>query len=169
MVAPVRNRVGRDVWFCEGFRMPAAHERAASAGGRRSKTSKGRNRGMHANCHTLGPGPVGFGRYSLLAIFQFPFRRAGDRFDMWQRLVREGDWIPFGRGHDQADDQREDEGPAHEAYTLYSSHTVWQSKATFEAWTKSEAFRLAHRDARPRPRLSSSARRSGRKLRSGGR
>ena len=32
-------------------------------------------------------------------------------------------------------------------YTLYSSHTVWQSKATFEAWTRSEAFRLAHRDA----------------------
>ena len=38
-------------------------------------------------------------------------------------------------------------GPEHEDYTLYSSHTVWQSKATFEAWTKSEAFRLAHRDA----------------------
>ena len=32
-------------------------------------------------------------------------------------------------------------GPEHEDYTLYSSHTVWQSKATFEAWTKSEAFR----------------------------
>src|SRR5216683_2090121 len=40
-------------------------------------------------------------------------------------------------------------GPEHEDYTLYSSHTVWQSKATFEAWTKSEAFRLAHRDAWP--------------------
>src|SRR6195256_138718 len=38
-------------------------------------------------------------------------------------------------------------GPAHEDYTLYSSHTVWQSKATFEAWTKSEAFRLVHRHA----------------------
>ena len=38
-------------------------------------------------------------------------------------------------------------GPEHEDYTLYSSHTVWQSKATFEAWTKSEAFRLVHRDA----------------------
>src|SRR5205814_10490562 len=38
-------------------------------------------------------------------------------------------------------------GPEHEDYTLYSSHTVWQSEATFEAWTKSEAFRLAHRDA----------------------
>jgi heme-degrading monooxygenase HmoA len=36
-------------------------------------------------------------------------------------------------------------GSEHEDYTLYSSHTVWQSKATFEAWTRSEAFRLAHR------------------------
>src|SRR6266481_2051361 len=38
-------------------------------------------------------------------------------------------------------------GPEHEGYTLYSSHAVWQSRAKFEAWTKSEAFRLAHRDA----------------------
>lgn len=35
-------------------------------------------------------------------------------------------------------------GPEHEDHTLYSSHTVWQSKAAFEAWTKSEAFRAAH-------------------------
>jgi heme-degrading monooxygenase HmoA len=32
-------------------------------------------------------------------------------------------------------------GPEHEEYTLYSSHTLWQSKATFEAWTRSEEFR----------------------------
>ena len=38
-------------------------------------------------------------------------------------------------------------GPEQEDYTLYSSHTVWQSKATFEAWTKSEEFRAAHKDA----------------------
>ena len=38
-------------------------------------------------------------------------------------------------------------GPEHEGYALYSSHSVWQSRAKFEAWTKSEAFRLAHRDA----------------------
>jgi heme-degrading monooxygenase HmoA len=38
-------------------------------------------------------------------------------------------------------------GPEHEDYTLYSSHSVWQSKAAFEAWTKSDAFRVAHRDA----------------------
>lgn len=38
-------------------------------------------------------------------------------------------------------------GPVHEDHVLYSSHTVWESKADFEAWTKSEAFRLAHRNA----------------------
>ena len=35
-------------------------------------------------------------------------------------------------------------GPEAEDHTLYSSHTVWQSKAAFEAWTKSEEFRAAH-------------------------
>ena len=35
-------------------------------------------------------------------------------------------------------------GPVAEDHTLYSSHTVWASKADFEAWTKSEQFRRAH-------------------------
>ena len=35
-------------------------------------------------------------------------------------------------------------GPEHDDYTLFASHTVWQSRAAFEAWTKSEAFRAAH-------------------------
>ena len=35
-------------------------------------------------------------------------------------------------------------GPEAEDHTLYSSHTVWQSKRAFEAWTKSEQFRAAH-------------------------
>lgn len=35
-------------------------------------------------------------------------------------------------------------GPETDAYTLYSSHTVWASKAEFEAWTKSDEFRKAH-------------------------
>ena len=38
-------------------------------------------------------------------------------------------------------------GPEADDHTLYASHTVWQNHAAFEAWTKSEAFRLAHRDA----------------------
>lgn len=35
-------------------------------------------------------------------------------------------------------------GPEADDHTLYSSHTVWQSHASFEAWTKSEEFRIAH-------------------------
>jgi len=36
-------------------------------------------------------------------------------------------------------------GPEAEDHTLYSSHTVWQSKGAFEAWTKSEEFRARTR------------------------
>ncbi len=38
-------------------------------------------------------------------------------------------------------------GPEHEDHVLYASHTVWRSQEDFEAWTRSEAFRQAHRDA----------------------
>ncbi len=38
-------------------------------------------------------------------------------------------------------------GPAAEDHTLYSSHTLWRSRADFDAWTRSEAFRAAHKDA----------------------
>lgn len=34
-----------------------------------------------------------------------------------------------------------------EDHTLYASHTIWDSFAAFEAWTKSEQFRDAHRTA----------------------
>jgi len=39
------------------------------------------------------------------------------------------------------------QGPEHENFTLYASHTIWQSKSAFEDWTKSEAFRAVHKDA----------------------
>jgi heme-degrading monooxygenase HmoA len=38
-------------------------------------------------------------------------------------------------------------GPERDDHTLFASHTIWASRADFEAWTKSEAFRLAHRGA----------------------
>jgi heme-degrading monooxygenase HmoA len=38
-------------------------------------------------------------------------------------------------------------GPKNDDHTLYSSHTVWRSRDDFEAWTRSEAFRAAHRGA----------------------
>ena len=38
-------------------------------------------------------------------------------------------------------------GAERDDYVLYASHTIWRSHADFEAWTRSEAFRAAHRDA----------------------
>ncbi len=38
-------------------------------------------------------------------------------------------------------------GPEREDHVLYSSHTLWRCQEDFEAWTRSEAFRAAHRDA----------------------
>ena len=38
-------------------------------------------------------------------------------------------------------------GPEQEDHVLYASHTVWRSRADFNAWTESEAFRAAHRGA----------------------
>ena len=38
-------------------------------------------------------------------------------------------------------------GPKSEDHTLFASHTVWASEEDFVAWTKSEAFRAAHRNA----------------------
>ncbi|SLK04933.1 antibiotic biosynthesis monooxygenase family protein [Novosphingobium mathurense] len=38
-------------------------------------------------------------------------------------------------------------GPEAEDHTLYATHTVWQSKAAFEGWTRSEAFCKAHAGA----------------------
>lgn len=35
-------------------------------------------------------------------------------------------------------------GPEAQDHTLYSSHTVWQNRDTFEAWTRSDEFRKVH-------------------------
>ena len=38
-------------------------------------------------------------------------------------------------------------GETNDEYSLYASHSVWKSKNDFINWTKSEAFKLAHKDA----------------------
>lgn len=38
-------------------------------------------------------------------------------------------------------------GPTGEDHTLFASHSVWESRAAFEAWTESDAFRAAHKGA----------------------
>jgi len=38
-------------------------------------------------------------------------------------------------------------GKSEKLFSLYASHSVWDSEASFLNWTKSEEFRLAHKDA----------------------
>jgi len=38
-------------------------------------------------------------------------------------------------------------GSSEENYSIYVSHSVWESEDHFFNWTKSEAFRLAHKNA----------------------
>ena len=39
-------------------------------------------------------------------------------------------------------------GSTADGATLYASHTLWESRALFEAWTESDAFRKAHGQSR---------------------
>ena len=38
-------------------------------------------------------------------------------------------------------------GEKTDEFSLYASHSIWNSKADFINWTKSEAFKLAHKNA----------------------
>ena len=38
-------------------------------------------------------------------------------------------------------------GPKNDDHTLFASHTIWATEDDFRAWTTSEAFRAAHRNA----------------------
>ena len=38
-------------------------------------------------------------------------------------------------------------GEVNEEFSLYASHSIWNSKDDFINWTKSENFRLAHKNA----------------------
>lgn len=39
-------------------------------------------------------------------------------------------------------------GPESDEATLFASHTIWETRAAFEDWTRSESFRRAHAGAR---------------------
>tara|TARA_B100000963_G_C22317394_1_gene532755 strand:- start:42 stop:344 length:303 start_codon:yes stop_codon:yes gene_type:complete len=38
-------------------------------------------------------------------------------------------------------------GATNNEFSLYASHSMWESKEDFINWTKSDAFRLAHKNA----------------------
>ena len=48
------------------------------------------------------------------------------------------------------------QGPSNDTYTLMASHAVWESKAAFDNWLHSNAFKKAHANAsRPSEKAAS--------------
>ena len=76
---------------------------------------------MHLLCET----------YYLIRIF----------LDIWKNRETFLDEVP---GFKQFNLLR---GPKTDEYSLFASHSIWESKQAFENWTKSEAFRKAHANA----------------------
>ncbi|MEM6440936.1 MAG: antibiotic biosynthesis monooxygenase [Pseudomonadota bacterium] len=73
--------------------------------------------------------------------FQVVKGREADFEEVWRSRDRHLDSVPgFVDFHLLKGESAED-------HTLYASHTLWKDRAAFEAWTKSEAFRAAHRNA----------------------
>ena len=68
--------------------------------------------------------------------------RGGEFEDLWRKRERYLDEVP---GFVRFALLRGDEPGS------YASHTTWESRAAFEAWTQSEAFRKAHGQA-PMPK-----------------
>jgi heme-degrading monooxygenase HmoA len=80
-----------------------------------------------------------------IAMNRFKVRTGaeGDFETVWKnRDSRLGEMKGFRTFHLLKGQENKEEG-----YTLYASHTVWDSEEDFRAWTRSENFRSAHRNA----------------------
>lgn len=73
--------------------------------------------------------------------FRIALGREQEFIDVWRKRESYLDEVPgFKEFHLM-------QGPSTEEYTLFASHTVWESEEAFAAWTRSEAFRKAHANA----------------------
>ncbi|MBW7920834.1 MAG: antibiotic biosynthesis monooxygenase [Rubellimicrobium sp.] len=62
-------------------------------------------------------------------------------------------WLPGMDGFRSFQLLRGPENAA-EGYTLFATHTTWDSEAAFTAWTQSEAFLASHRKSGSGPLLT---------------
>lgn len=73
--------------------------------------------------------------------FRIATGREDDFVSVWKNRDSHLDGVPGFRSF------RLLRGPTAEDHTLFASHSIWESREAFENWTRSEAFRLAHRNA----------------------
>lgn len=64
-----------------------------------------------------------------------------DFIDIWKQRDSYLDEVPGFKNFNLL------QGQSFDDYTLFASHSVWESEKAFEDWTQSEAFRKAHAHA----------------------
>jgi len=74
--------------------------------------------------------------------FQIAVGRETDFEELWRKRDSHLDDVPGFREFHLL------RGPTENDATLFASHTVWDSRAAFDAWTESDSFRKAHAQAR---------------------
>ncbi len=80
--------------------------------------------------------------YIAMNRFRIALGREGVFEDLWKNRDSQLDGVPGFREFHLLKGPQDDEG------TLYASHTTWDSREAFQAWTESESFKKAHANAR---------------------
>lgn len=73
--------------------------------------------------------------------FQIALGREEDFIAVWKNRESYLDGVPGFKNFHLL------RGATNEQHTLFASHSVWESRAAFDDWTRSESFRNAHRNA----------------------
>ena len=73
--------------------------------------------------------------------FKIIIGKEKDFENIWKNRETHLDGVPGFKKFNLVKGEKKDD------YVLYASHSIWKSKEDFINWTKSEAFRLAHKNA----------------------
>jgi heme-degrading monooxygenase HmoA len=73
--------------------------------------------------------------------FRIAAGREGEFIEIWRTRETHLDQVPGFKAFNLL------QGPSNEEFTLFASHSIWESRDAFEAWTRSDAFRQAHANA----------------------
>ena len=79
--------------------------------------------------------------YIAMNRFQIALGKEQAFIDIWRQRETFLDEVPGFNSFDLL------QGDTTEEYTLFASHTVWESLQHFKDWTTSDAFRKAHAGA----------------------
>jgi len=79
--------------------------------------------------------------YIAMNRFRIARGREQDFIDIWKNRDTHLQQVPGFKKFNLL------QGTSTDEYTLFASHSVWESADAFVNWTKSEAFRMAHANA----------------------